>query len=180
MREVVFWFFCAVGAACLPAANAQLLITEFAADNKHTLTDEDGEYADWIEVGNLGTQPVNLGGWTLTDDPDDRRKWVSPATNLNGGAYLVVFASDKDRAVPADNNRAERELRPLVIARKVSFGSQSEAGAHTREALMSVLHTLRKRTDDLTAAFQRALDRFVTVRWPNLPEGLMNSSCEHL
>ena len=26
----------------------------------------------------------------------------------------------KDRAVPADNNRAERELRPLVIARKVS------------------------------------------------------------
>jgi hypothetical protein len=65
----------------------------------------------------------------------------------------------RDRAVPADNNRAERELRPLVIARKVSFGSQSEAGAHTREVLMSVLHTLRKRTDEVTAAFQRALDR---------------------
>ena len=64
-----------------------------------------------------------------------------------------------DRAVPADNNRAERELRPLVIARKVSFGSQSEAGAHTREVLMSVLHTVRKRTDEVTVAFQRALDR---------------------
>jgi hypothetical protein len=64
----------------------------------------------------------------------------------------------QDRAVPADNNRAERELRPLVIARKVSFGSQSEAGAHTREVLMSVLHTLRKRTDNVTAAFQHALD----------------------
>jgi len=63
-----------------------------------------------------------------------------------------------DRAVPADNNRAERELRPLVIARKVSFGSQSETGAHTREVLMSVLHTLRKRTQDVTGAFQRALD----------------------
>ena len=67
----------------------------------------------------------------------------------------------KDRTVPADNNRAERQLRPLVIARKVSFGSQSEAGAHTREALMSVLHTLRKRTDNVTAAFQHALDRLV-------------------
>jgi hypothetical protein len=65
----------------------------------------------------------------------------------------------KDRAVPADNNRAERELRPLVIARKISFGSQSEAGAHTREVLMSVLHTLRKRTDDVTGAFRHALDR---------------------
>jgi len=64
----------------------------------------------------------------------------------------------QDRAVPADNNRAERELRPLVIARKVSFGSQSEAGAHTREVLMSVLHTLRKRTNNVTAAFQHALD----------------------
>lgn len=64
----------------------------------------------------------------------------------------------EDRAVPADNNRAERELRPLVIARKISFGSQSEAGAHTREVLMSVLHTLRKRTRDVTRAFQQALD----------------------
>ena len=64
----------------------------------------------------------------------------------------------EDRAVPADNNRAERELRPLVIARKISFGSQSEAGAHTREVLMSVLHTLRKRTRDVTWAFQQALD----------------------
>jgi hypothetical protein len=61
--------------------------------------------------------------------------------------------------IPADNNRAERELRPLVIARKVSFGSQSEAGARTRETLMTVLHTLRKRSPNMTAAFEQALNR---------------------
>jgi len=65
----------------------------------------------------------------------------------------------KKPAIPADNNRAERELRPLVIARKISFGSQSEQGAATREILMSVLHTLRKRTDDVFGAFNRALDK---------------------
>jgi transposase len=65
----------------------------------------------------------------------------------------------RDPSIPADNNRSERELRPLVIARKVSFGSQSSAGAHTREVLMSVLHTLRKRTPDVGAAFERALKR---------------------
>lgn len=70
-----------------------------------------------------------------------------------------LFHWAKNPKVPADNNKAERELRPLVIARKISFGSQSEAGARTREILMSVLHTLRKRTDDLTAAFERALNR---------------------
>ncbi|MFH1691516.1 MAG: IS66 family transposase [Candidatus Omnitrophota bacterium] len=50
-----------------------------------------------------------------------------------------------DRRVPAENNRAERELRPTVIARKVSFGSQSENGAATRSVLMSILHTAAKR-----------------------------------
>jgi transposase len=65
----------------------------------------------------------------------------------------------KAPTIPADNNLAERELRPLVIARKISFGSQSEQGARTREILMSVLHTLRKRTDNIFDAFKRCLDR---------------------
>jgi len=63
-----------------------------------------------------------------------------------------------DRRVPAENNLAERELRPLVIARKVSFGSQSEAGARTREILMTVLTTLRRRFPDFQARFKNALD----------------------
>jgi hypothetical protein len=65
----------------------------------------------------------------------------------------------ENRAVPADNNRAERELRPTVIARKVSFGSQSDAGAKTREVLMSVVHTLAKRVPDPEAHFKAVLDQ---------------------
>ena len=64
-----------------------------------------------------------------------------------------------DPQVPADNNRAERELRPLVIARKISFGSQSDAGAKTRETLMTVLLTGAKRTPDVMSAFKSLLDR---------------------
>ena len=71
-----------------------------------------------------------------------------------------------DRSIPADNNLAERELRPLVIARKISFGSQSENGARTREILMMILHTLRKRTPDVSAAFKAALDKL--AQQPNL------------
>jgi len=54
----------------------------------------------------------------------------------------------KDRNVPADNNLAERELRSVVIARKVSFGSQSINGAKTRGILMTVLLTAQKRLKD--------------------------------
>jgi len=64
-----------------------------------------------------------------------------------------------DRNIPADNNLSERELRSLVIARKISFGSQSDAGAKTRETLMTVLHTLKKRNPDVTAVFKLALDK---------------------
>lgn len=65
----------------------------------------------------------------------------------------------EDRNVPADNNFAERTLRSLVIARKVSFGSQSDAGARTRETLMSIIFTLKQRFDDLQTRFKNALDR---------------------
>ena len=65
----------------------------------------------------------------------------------------------QQRKVPADNNRAERELRPTVIARKVSFGSQSDSGAKTREILMSLFQTLAKRVADPEAHLKRALDQ---------------------
>ena len=51
--------------------------------------------------------------------------------------------------VPGDNNRAEREIRSTVIARKTSFGSQSEKGAKTRSNIMSVLFTARKRLKNI-------------------------------
>jgi len=71
-----------------------------------------------------------------------------------------LFRWVKDRRIPADNNLAERDLRPTVIARKVSFGSQSEEGAKTRGILMTVLHTLKKQFPaDYQKRLKDALDR---------------------
>lgn len=67
-----------------------------------------------------------------------------------------------DPRIPAENNLAERELRPLVIARKISFGSQSDAGALTRETLMSVLLTLRKRNRDPVKTLTAAMNALAT------------------
>jgi len=79
----------------------------------------------------------------------------------------------KDRRVPADNNLAERDLRPTVIARKVSFGSQSDTGAQTRGVLMTTLHTLKKQTKiDVASAFKTILDQL--AKDPNLdPDSLL-------
>jgi len=42
--------------------------------------------------------------------------------------------------VPPDNNRAERALRPAVIARKLSCGNKTTRGKETHETLLSVLN----------------------------------------
>lgn len=72
----------------------------------------------------------------------------------------------EDRNIPAENNFAERTLRPSVIARKVSFGSQSDAGAQTREILMSIVLTLKQRFHDFQSRFKTALDHL--AQNPNL------------
>jgi len=69
-------------------------------------------------------------------------------TLLNGvgaqhdkGHVLRFLGED---GVEPTNNRAERDLRPAVIARKVSHCSGNERGARAFEAFTSVLQTIRK------------------------------------
>jgi transposase len=45
----------------------------------------------------------------------------------------------------ADNNLAERSLRPLVVVRKISGGTRSARGSQTRMTLASVFATLKAR-----------------------------------
>jgi hypothetical protein len=75
-------------------------ITEFMAVNDGPVTDEDGEFSDWIELHNGGTNVVNLEGWFLTDRDPPSNPWRFPATNLAPNTYLLIFASGKNRRVP--------------------------------------------------------------------------------
>ncbi|MBV9228464.1 MAG: transposase, partial [Chloroflexi bacterium] len=52
---------------------------------------------------------------------------------------LFVFVAVP--GVPAHNNLAERSVRPLVIARKISGGSRSPKGSDTRMGLFSLFGT---------------------------------------
>ena len=84
----------------LMPVHGQVIISEFMADNKHTLADEDKAFPDWIELYNAGTNTVNLKGWALTDDPSHQAKWAFPSTNVLAKGLLVVFASGKNRTLP--------------------------------------------------------------------------------
>ena len=76
-------------------------ISEFLADNKASLADEDGEFSDWVEVHNPSVNPVSLNGWTLTDNRGNLTKWQFPDVTIPANGYRVVFASNKNRTNPA-------------------------------------------------------------------------------
>ena len=59
-----------------------------------------------------------------------------------------LFEWADDRRIKCDNNAAERAIRPTVIARKISLGSQGRNGARNREIITSVLMTVRIRGGD--------------------------------
>jgi hypothetical protein len=52
---------------------------------------------------------------------------------------LFVFV--REPGVSADNNLAERSLRPLVVSRKISGGTRSPVGSQTRMTLTSLFQT---------------------------------------
>ena len=67
--------------------------------------------------------------------------------------YLFTFLHCP--GVEATNNRAERAIRPAVIARKVWGGSRTANGAQVQQVLASVLATCRQQAKD---AFSRITD----------------------
>ena len=62
--------------------------------------------------------------------------------------------------VPAENNHADRGVRGLVVARKTSFGGQSEAALRVREVMQSVMESLALLYDNPSAALAEALDLY--------------------
>jgi transposase len=54
-----------------------------------------------------------------------------------------LFTFVADPRVPADNNAAERSIRPIVVQRKISGGTRSAVGTQTRTTLWTLTETWR-------------------------------------
>jgi hypothetical protein len=77
-------------------ARGDIVISEFMADNSHTITNKLGLTSDWIEIFNGTEASTNLLGWHLTDNAGSLAKWTFPSTNVAAGAYVLVYASGND------------------------------------------------------------------------------------
>ncbi len=87
--------------------NERVRLNELLSSPKEIDWDGDGvaNYLDeWIELFNMGEEPVQLAGWALVEGPDAStgHRYVFPAdTTLEAGQYLVIYRRQSQLALNA-------------------------------------------------------------------------------
>ncbi|TVR84891.1 MAG: hypothetical protein EA412_00065, partial [Chitinophagaceae bacterium] len=79
-------------------SNAQVVyINELMSSNHSTVSDNTGEYEDWIEIYNPDSADFSLAGHYITDDFSDPLKFQFDSNSLDlvvpAGGYLLLWAS---------------------------------------------------------------------------------------
>jgi len=77
--------------------------------------------------------------------------------NLRNRDLENLFRFVNDTEIDPTNNISERNLRALVIIRKISNGSKSRRGANATAMLLSVIQTLRLRKENVLQGLQSIL-----------------------
>ncbi|MEO0471972.1 MAG: lamin tail domain-containing protein [Bacteroidota bacterium] len=76
-------------------APKSIVINEFMGENLNTITDQDGEFDDWIELYNNTNANLSLKNVFLSDDPANPFLWAFPDTFIGANSYLIIWA-DQD------------------------------------------------------------------------------------
>ena len=61
------------------------------AANFSKVSDQDGEYDDWVELYNGGNTSINLEGFYLSDNENDLTKWIFPNTVIQANDYKIIW-----------------------------------------------------------------------------------------
>ncbi|MDO4546749.1 MAG: lamin tail domain-containing protein [Clostridia bacterium] len=74
-------------------------ISEVMTSNKSAVTDDKGNYSDWVELVNDTSSPVDITGWKLVDDQDKLLGFTFPGQVLEPGERVIVYCSGDLRTV---------------------------------------------------------------------------------
>jgi len=86
-------------------AQDPLFINEFMASNVLSISDEYGDYDDWIEIYNPNGYPVDMGGYYLSDDRLQMKKWQLPLdrpdlTIIPAQGYVILWMDGQTEQGP--------------------------------------------------------------------------------
>ena len=123
-----------------------VVINECQSSNGGAFLDNAGGADDWVEIHNLGTSPVNLAGYYLTDRLNNPTKWRFPldagdSTVVAPNGYVVLWADEEgNQGWNHTNFRLNNDGEALVlrspdgftIADSVHFGASVLGQSYAR------------------------------------------------
>ena len=92
---VLTLFICLCFTACDSSQVLQkdVYISEVMSNNLTTLSDENGDLVDWIELHNPTDKAINLAGYMITDASDNIDKFIFPEITIKSGEYFIIYAN---------------------------------------------------------------------------------------
>jgi len=110
----------------------QLVINEFCASNSTIISDENGQFEDWIEIFNNGDTTINLLGYFLSDDINDLGQWGLPEISIAAGEYALIWAdNDEEDGILHTNFKLASGGEAIYLSNggeirdEVTFGGQA-------------------------------------------------------
>ena len=88
----------------LPALlSAQVSIHEGCNKNGNIVSDESGDFPDWIELYNASATPQALQGLYLSDNRTTLNKWAFPPISIPGNAFTTILANGQGTTYLVDH-----------------------------------------------------------------------------
>ena len=138
----------------------KLRISELMVKNRATLTDENGEFHDYIELENCSGETVELANWHLSDR-EDKIKWAFPDLSIGPGEFLIVFCGGNGPLNASFSLSQEETVYLIAPSGQVVdslFCSSNEAGTALALGADGEFHETR----------------WVTPGYPNSRQGYMD------
>lgn len=101
-KSILLLILTAIICLCFTACNEtgitkDIYISEVMSNNVTTISDENGDICDWIEIHNPTANPINMGGYMITDASANMDKFIFPDFTLKPGEYFVLYADGVEK-----------------------------------------------------------------------------------
>ena len=130
-----------------------LTISEVMLENNAFLADERGRYSDVVELHNPTAKAIHLGGWSLSDDPENRFRFRLPEVTVPADGYILIFCdgdgyTTEDDIIHAGFGLSGDEILYLTdptgayVSLPLSFTSKNTSLALTEEGFVTMSPSL--------------------------------------
>jgi len=149
---------------------AQLYINEFMASNDVSFPGPQGDYPDWIEIYNAGSEAVMLGGYYMSDKLDDPEALFQipdiypDSVTVAAGGYILFYANKEEGS------------SVLNLNFKLSGDGENIGLWNTSEELLDSYTYEAQTTDVSFGRFPDGSDNWAFM--PNITPGAMNENPE--